>query len=143
MSGWNFPIFNIKKAIEKEEATAKDGYYSAREVADMCEMTVQKTSAMLTQLYYEGKVERQERKVKRYGNNSVHIRVFCSRELESIEELVKRKVLEYDNTSRRQPTKIKEVSFAPIMCKCCGAPVNSKTYICDYCGTHYVKTSSL
>lgn len=143
MSGWNFPIFNIKKAIEKEEAVVNDGYYSAREVADKCEMTVQKTSAMLTQLYYEGKVERQERKVKRNGNNSVHIRVFCSRELESIEELVKRKALEYDNTPRRRPTKIKEVSFAPIMCKCCGAPVNSKTYTCDYCGTHYVKASSL
>lgn len=143
MSGWNFPIFNIKKTIEKEEMIVKDGYYSAREVADMCEMTVQKTSSMLTQLYYEGKVERQERKVKRHGNNSVHIRVFRSRELESIEELVKRKVLEYDNTPRRRPTKIKEVSFAPIMCSCCGAPVNSKTYICDYCGTHYVKTSSL
>lgn len=143
MSGWNFPIFNIKKAIEKEETTVEGGYYSAREVADVCEMTVQKTSAMLTQLYYEGKVERAERKVKRYGNNSVHIRVFRSREFESIEELVKRKALEYDNTPRRRPTKIKEVPFAPIICNCCGAPVNSKTYICDYCGTHYVKASSL
>lgn len=142
MSGWNFPIFNIKKAIEKEETTVNDGYYSAREVADKCEMTVQKTSAMLTQLYYEGKVERQERKVKRNGNNSVHIRVFCSRELESIEELVKRKELEY-NTSHRRPTRVKEITFAPIMCNCCGAPVNPKTYTCDYCGAHYVKTSSL
>lgn len=143
MSNWNLPIFNIKKALEKEETTIEDGYYSTREVADMCEMTAQKTSAMLTQLYYEGKVERRERKVKRYGNDSVHIRVYRSRELESIEELVKRKVFEYDHTPHRRPTKIREVPFAPIMCKCCGAPVNSKTRICDYCGAHYVKASSL
>lgn len=142
MSGWNFPILNIKKAMTKEEIRIEDGYYSAREVADICEMTVQKTSAMLTQLYYEGKVERKERRVKRYGNDFVHIRVFCSKESESIEELVKRKALEY-NTSHRQPTRVKEITFAPIMCQCCGAPVNPKTYTCDYCGAHYVKTSSL
>jgi len=143
MSGWNFPILNIKKALAKEETTVEDGYYSAREVADICEMTVQKTSAMLTQLYYEGKVERKEKKVKRYGNDFVHIRVFCSKEVESIEELVKRKALEYNNTSHRRPTRVKEITFAPIMCQCCGAPVNPKTYTCDYCGAHYVKTSSL
>ena len=97
MSNWNLPIFNIKKTLEKEETTIEDGYYSTREVTDMCEMTAQKTSAMLTQLYYEGKVERRERKVKRYGNDSVHIRVYRSRELESIEELVKRKVFEAED----------------------------------------------
>lgn len=142
MSGWNFPILNIKKAMAKEETRIEDGYYSAREVADICEMTVQKTSAMLTQLYYEGRIERTERKVKRFDNNSVHIRVYRSKESENIAELVKRKELEYNNSHRR-PTRTKEITFAPIMCNCCGAPVNPKTYTCDYCGAHYVKTSSL
>lgn len=140
---WNLPIFNVKKAIEKAETTVEDGYYSGREIADMCEMSVQKASAMLTQLYYEGKVKRQERKVKNSAGMPIHIRVYCSNELKSLAELVKEKEKEYNSAPRRRPTKVREVPFAPIMCKCCGAPVNSKTYICDYCGAHYVKASLL
>lgn len=117
-------------------------YYSGREIADICEMSVQKASAMLMQLYYEGKAGRQERKVKNSAGIFIHIRVYCSNELKSLAELVKEKEKEY-NTSRRQSIKRIEVPFAPIICKCCGAPVNSKTYICDYCGAHYVKASSL
>lgn len=65
-------------------------YYSPREVADMCEMTVQHTAAMLIRLYHYGKVERKEKRIKKFSNIYIHFHVYRSKTSESIAELVLR-----------------------------------------------------
>lgn len=29
--------------------------------------------------------------------------------------------------------------YKPLICKCCGAPINRETMTCEYCGTQYRK----
>lgn len=33
----------------------------------------------------------------------------------------------------------KQVQYEPLICKCCGAPINRETMTCEYCGTQYGK----
>ena len=31
------------------------------------------------------------------------------------------------------------IKYKPLICKCCGAPINRETMTCEYCGTQYGK----
>lgn len=31
------------------------------------------------------------------------------------------------------------IKYEPLICKCCGAPINWETMTCEYCGTQYGK----
>lgn len=31
------------------------------------------------------------------------------------------------------------IKYEPLICKCCGAPINRETMTCEYCGTQYGK----
>ena len=63
---------------------------------------------------------------------------YLNRMLDEIDNMSKSliddRVVKYRGTIKYEPIK-----YEPLICKCCGAPINRETMTCEYCGTQYGK----
>lgn len=60
--------------------------------------------------------------------------VVCTEALMPLEEIAD---IIFDDKSKQADITVDE--YKPLICKCCGAPINRETMTCEYCGVQYGK----
>lgn len=60
--------------------------------------------------------------------------VVCTEALMPLEEITD---IIFDDKSKHTDVMVDE--YKPLICKCCGAPINRETMTCEYCGVQYGK----